>query len=119
MSLRRNFQLALPLAVFLVPASALFAQTIKIPPTVLKLIGLFSTTILNPIIAILFSVALVYFIYGVVQYIWNPDNEQLRERGRRNMLWGIIGLTIMVSVFGIMRFIISTLGAGGEVMNYI
>ena len=105
-------------AVLIIPIHALLAA-VTIPPTVLNLIGIFTTTILNPIIALLFAVALVYFIYGVVQYIWNPDNEAMREQGRRNMLWGIIGLTVMVSVFGILRFVISTLGAGSEVMDYI
>jgi len=109
--------LAISASAGIFPAAALAQVTI--PPTVLALVGKFSTTILNPIIAILFAVALASFVYGVVLYIWNPDNEQLREKGRWNMFWGIIGLTIMVSVFAIMRFIISSIGGGGEVMNYI
>lgn len=90
-----------------------------IPPTVLKLIGTLYTTILNPIITLLFAVALAYFAYGIVQYIWNPDNEQLREQGKRNMIWGIIGISIMVSVFGIMNLIVSSIGADSSVLKYI
>jgi hypothetical protein len=107
----------LPFLFFIFPA--LTAAQVVIPPTVLKLVGLFSTTILNPIIAVLFGLALAYFIYGIVLYLWNPDNELLREQGKRNMFWGIIGLTIMVSVFGIMRFVISSIGADPKLLDNI
>lgn len=82
-------------------------------------IGKISTEILNPIIAILFSLALVYFIYGVAAYLWNPDNEEARQKGRKGMLWGIVGMFVMVSVFGIMRFLISSIGADPTLMNYV
>jgi hypothetical protein len=94
-------------------------MTITIPPTVLKLVGALYTTILNPIIAILFAVALAAFAYGIVQYIWNPDNETMREQGKRNMLYGIIGLAIMSSVFGIMRFIVASIGADSSILDYL
>jgi hypothetical protein len=35
------------------------------------------------------------------------------------MFWGIIGMFVMVSVFGIMRFIISSIGADAALMNYV
>jgi hypothetical protein len=90
-----------------------------VPPKVLSFIGKISTEILNPIIAILFSLALAYFIYGVAAYLWNPDSEEAREKGRTGMLWGIIGMFIMISVFGIMRFLISSIGADPSLMNYV
>lgn len=91
----------------------------EVPQSVLTFIGKVSTNILNPIIAILFSVALAYFIYGVVAFIWNPDSEEAREKGKRGMLWGVIGMFIMVSVFGIMRFLINSIGADSVLMNYV
>lgn len=101
----------------LFPETAYAATTI--PPTVLTFIGKISTEILNPIIAILFSLALAYFVYGVAFYIWNPDNEEARAKGRLGMLWGVVGMLIMVSVFGIMSFLISSIGADPNLMNYV
>lgn len=75
--------------------------------------------ILNPLIAVMFAVALASFMFGIVTYIWNPDNENLREKGRQSMMWGIVGMFIMVSVFAIMRFIISSIGADASPMNYV
>jgi uncharacterized membrane protein YidH (DUF202 family) len=66
--------------------------------------------ILNPLILFLFALALAYFLYGVMQFIINPGNEEIRKTGKSHMLWGVVGMVIMVSVFGIMQLILNTLG---------
>ncbi|MBP6908356.1 MAG: hypothetical protein KBB75_00860 [Candidatus Pacebacteria bacterium] len=66
--------------------------------------------IINPLILFLFSIALVYFIYGLVQYFLSPDNEEVRKTSKTHMVWGVIGLFIMVSVFGILRLVLGTVG---------
>ncbi len=90
-----------------------------IPTPVKTFVGKISTEILNPIIAILFVVATAYFFYGVAKYIWNPDNEEMRESGRMGMLYGIIGMFIMVAVFGILRFLIASTGSDANLINYV
>lgn len=90
-----------------------------IPPSVLAFVGKISTEILNPLIAMMFAIATVYFFYGVAHYIWDPDNEESRTKGRVGMFWGIIGMFIMVAVFGIMRFLISSIGADPSLMDYV
>jgi len=66
--------------------------------------------IINPLIILLFALAVVYFLYGLVQYLLNPDSEEIRKTSKSRMLWGIIGMFIMISVFGIMTLILTTLG---------
>ena len=107
--------------VYCVLSAPLFASAAApaIPPTVLNFVGKISTQILNPLIALMFAVALLVFVWGVARYIWSPYDEKLRESGRRSMLWGIVGMVIMVSVFGIMSFIISSIGADAELLNYV
>jgi hypothetical protein len=95
------------------------AQTPPIPPSVKAFVGKISTEILNPLIALMFAVALMYFFYGIAAYIWNPDNEDAREKGRIGMLWGIVGMFVMVSVFGIMWFIIRSIGADQALMSNV
>ncbi len=51
------------------------------------------------------------FIYGIFQFIKNSDSDTERETGRKNMLYGIIGMVIMISVFGIIRIVTGTIGA--------
>ena len=66
--------------------------------------------IINPLIMFLFALAVVYFVYGLVQYLMSPDNEEIKKNSKQHMLWGIIGLFIMVAVFGILNLITNTLG---------
>ncbi len=95
------------------------AEAATIPQSVLDFVGRISLNILNPLIALMFGLATAYFIFGVVKYVWDPDNEQAREEGRQSMIWGITGMVIMVSVFAIMRLILSTIGASDSVMDYV
>lgn len=53
------------------------------------------------IIPILMSLALLLFFWGVAKMILEADNEEVRKQGRQFMLWGIIALFIMVSLWSI------------------
>jgi len=66
--------------------------------------------IINPLLYFMMGLALVYFLWGVVEYLMHGDEPDARATGTQHIIWGIIGLTIMVSVFGIMRLIESTIG---------
>jgi hypothetical protein len=66
--------------------------------------------IVNPLIGLLFGLALLYFLYGVFTFIKDSDNEQSRTAGAQHILWGTVGLFIMVAVFGLMKIICTTIG---------
>lgn len=66
--------------------------------------------IVIPIIFLLIAVGVVYFLWGVVVFIQNADNPEKREEGYKHMIWGIIGIFIMVSARGIVNIITSTMG---------
>lgn len=68
--------------------------------------------ILNPLIALLFGFAVIYFLWGTFEFIKNYDSPEERGKGAQHMLWGIIGMFIMISVFGIMNLIANTIGVG-------
>ncbi len=68
--------------------------------------------VINPLILLIFACAVVYFLYGVATFLLNPTSEEIRKSGKSHMLWGIVGMFIMVSVFGIMRLILNTLNEG-------
>lgn len=53
---------------------------------------------------------LLLFIWGVTQYVINANNEEAREKGRQVIMWGIIALTVMVTLFGLVRVLVVTLG---------
>ena len=71
--------------------------------------------IINPLILLLFGVALLLFLWGGFEFIRGADSEEGRETGRRHMLWGIVGMFIMISVKGILNLVLGTFGVSSPV----
>lgn len=86
--------------------------------SVKTLVQSINRVLINPLIFMIFALAMVYFIYGLARYLLSPDNEEIRKASKSHMLWGIIGMVIMVSAFGIMNIITNTLGTS-DVVNSI
>ena len=74
------------------------------------LIDKIGTNILNPLIYLMFAVAILVFLWGVFQFVMNLESEDGRKTGAMHMLWGIIGMTIMVGAFGIIAIIKRSIG---------
>jgi len=67
--------------------------------------------ILVPIITLLSLAAFVIFVWGVVQFMANSEDEEKRKAGQQHMIWGIIGLVIMFGANAIIAIIRQTVGA--------
>ena len=67
--------------------------------------------IVTPVIYLIVALAVVYFVWGVLVFIQNADNTEKREDGYKHMIWGIIGMFIMLSAKGIINIIMSTIGS--------
>ena len=70
----------------------------------------FVDLIIDPAILVIFTFGFFLFIWGLVQFLWNLDEGGENAAGKQHMLWGIVGMLIMVSVFGILNIIDNTLG---------
>ncbi len=84
-------------------------------PAVTDIIKAINREILNPLIALLFAVALAVFLWGLVEFIASADNDQARSRGKQHMLWGVVGMTIMVGAKMIIRVVTATFGVPSPV----
>ena len=76
-----------------------------------QLIKKISTEILNPVIGLMIAIAFAVFLWGIIEFIANADNEQKREDGKRHIIWGLVGLFIMVAVAGIIVVINNFIGS--------
>lgn len=65
-------------------------------------------TLVKSVIPLLITLAVVGFIWGIVKYFLNPDNEEKRKQGKTFMVWGLIALFVMVSMWGIIGIFKST-----------
>lgn len=74
---------------------------------VTDLLGQIATLILNPLIILGFTIATIYLFWGIVQMIWGADSGKLDEK-KKNVIYGIFGLFIMFSVYGILHLVLDT-----------
>ena len=65
--------------------------------------------IVNPILETAMGVAVLFFIYGIVEYIWKGESGEEREKSSKHILWGLIGLAIMISAVALVNFVSSTI----------
>ncbi|MDP2705292.1 MAG: hypothetical protein U1D31_01255 [Patescibacteria group bacterium] len=73
-----------------------------------------SEAIVNPLIRLMFAAATIVFAWGIVQFISSAQSDEKREEGKRTMLWGIIGMFIMISVYGIVAALLGTFGIDSD-----
>lgn len=75
--------------------------------------------ILFPLITLMMAVALLVFLYGAFEYVKGAANESDREKGRRHLLYGIIGMLVMLSAVAILYIAAGTFGLDYELDNAI
>jgi len=61
------------------------------------------------LIPILIAAALVMFFVGLIQYVLKAGGKGGKQ-GRNYMMWGLVALFVMISVYGIIRLAQSALG---------
>lgn len=62
----------------------------------------------------IFSLAFVIFLWGVLKFIRSSEKTD-KEDGKRFIYMGLIGLFVMVSVWGIIKIVATTLGINSTV----
>ena len=58
---------------------------------------------------VLASVVILYFLYGAGNYVLHAEDEEKRAEGRKMMLYGIIAIAVMVSLWALVRIITTTI----------
>jgi len=73
--------------------------------------------IINLLIPLVASLALLAFFWGLAKYIFNAGSEEDQKQGKKIMIAGVIGLFLIAAIGGIIDFIALALGVGGD--NFI
>ena len=82
-----------------------------------KLILSLSNGVIRSIGYMLFTLAVVAFFWGIIQFIWSARQGAEGKgisNGKTFMMWGLIGLFVMFSVWGIIKFAQGVFGIQGE-----
>ena len=75
--------------------------------------------IVRNLLVFLISLAVVWFIWNVIQYTIS-DDEDKKGKAKDQMIWGIIGLAVIVSVWGLVAILRNMFGvdsSGGVPTN--
>ena len=68
-----------------------------------EFIQIITNIIARSVIPLIFTLAFAFFVWGVVQYVLNDADEAKKEKGKSFMVWGVIALTVMFTVFGLVK----------------
>lgn len=67
--------------------------------------------LLKLVYPIVFTIALIYFFWGVAQFILKEaGNDKAREDGKKKIMWGVVALFVMFSIYGIISAISNLTG---------
>ncbi len=53
------------------------------------------------LIPIMFGLAIIYFFWGLIVFLRASGDPKAQEAGRNQMIWGVIAIAVMVSVYGL------------------
>ena len=71
--------------------------------------SLIINTINNILVPVLFAVAFIVFVWGAFNtFILGANSEEVKEKGKNLMLWGLIGFFVMISVWGLVNILLGT-----------
>lgn len=78
--------------------------------TIVPLLKKIDALILNPIIGLAFAVATLVFLFGIFQFIMSETADNARETAKKKILYGLLGMFIMSSAYGLIHIVLGTFG---------
>jgi len=66
--------------------------------------------LLSVAVPLIVSLAVVYFLFGIVKYLISAGDETRRKESIKVITFGLIALFVMVSVWGLVSLITNTFG---------
>ncbi len=57
------------------------------------------------LVPIAFGLGLLAFFWGLAKYVYHADSDEERKKGKSVMIWGIVAIFVMASLFGIIAFL--------------
>ncbi len=63
--------------------------------------------LLTAVVPVLVALGVVFFVYGVITYVI-ADDEEAKSKGRDRIIYGIIGLAVIIAVWGLVGILVKT-----------
>ena len=75
--------------------------------------------IINVLIPFIVGLAVLVIIYGIFGYITEAANEEKRKEAKDFIIWGFVGLFIMLSIWGLLNILVNTFPLNNRPPTYI
>lgn len=95
---------------FLLPAVA--AAQVNAPVRDFNTLVQKGTGIGNAIIGILIAIAVIFIIYNILMFIMKAGTDDAKTH-RNGILWGVVGLAAILSIWGLVAILTNTFGTNG------
>lgn len=66
--------------------------------------------LLGSVMGLLYMAAFVAFFWGIALFILNTNDDKKRQEGKTWMLWSIIALFVMITIWGLVGLLVNTVG---------
>lgn len=66
--------------------------------------------IVGKIIPIMFALAIIYFFWGLIEFIRSAGDPKKASEGKSIMIYGVIAIAVMLSVYGLVKFLQNSFG---------
>ena len=66
------------------------------------------TNIGNVVIEVLIAFAVIYIIFQAIRFIMKGDSPEDRKTIGNGLMWGIVGLFVILSIWGLVRILTNT-----------
>jgi hypothetical protein len=72
----------------------------------------------NTAVYLLVALAVIFIVYYIVIYFIRGDSPEDKKKAGLNILWGIVGLFIIVSLWGLVNILVGTFGTSNTMPKF-
>lgn len=73
--------------------------------------------LINRIIPFIIALAVLWFLWGIFKFITNVGDPEKRKEATGMILWGVVGLFVMVSVWGLVNILVRSVNLDNTAPN--
>lgn len=62
----------------------------------------------NQAVVVIIGLSIAVIIFGVIKMIAQADQSEGRQNGQKRIIWGIVGVAIALSTWGLVNLVVNT-----------
>lgn len=75
------------------------------------------SSLLNRVIPLLFAIAIIILFWGIIKFVRSAGDPKLAAEGKSIMIYGVIALAVMVSIYGLINWLGDAAGLNNTTPN--